>query len=86
MTKQFTRGDIDALAQRYRANLINSLSGFKSATLVGTTNGDTNNLAIVALLCRCKPPRHDHASTYRHARYVEQYKTAGLLYAKSRGC
>ena len=22
MTKQFTRGDIDALAQRYRANLI----------------------------------------------------------------
>jgi len=33
MTKQFTRGDIDALAQRYRANLINSLSGFKSAIL-----------------------------------------------------
>ena len=25
MTKQFTRGDIDALAQRYRANLINPL-------------------------------------------------------------
>ena len=48
MTKQFTRGDIDALAQRYRANLINSLSGFKSATLVGTTNGVTNNLAIVS--------------------------------------
>ena len=48
MTKQFTRTDIDALAQRYRANLINSLSGFKSATLVGTTDGKTNNLAIVS--------------------------------------
>ena len=48
MTKQFTRSDIDALAQRYRANLVNSLSGFKSATLVGTTNGNTNNLAIVS--------------------------------------
>ena len=48
MTKQFTRGDIDGLAQRYRANLVNSLSGFKSATLVGTTNGVANNLAIVS--------------------------------------
>ena len=48
MTKQFTRSDIDELTQRYRANLINSLSGFKSATLVGTTNGNTNNLAIVS--------------------------------------
>ncbi|CAA0286719.1 conserved hypothetical protein [Alteromonas infernus] len=48
MTKQFTRSDIDALAQRYRANLINSLSGFKSATLVGTSDGQTNNLAIVS--------------------------------------
>ena len=48
MTKQFTRSDIYALAQRYRANLINSLSGFKSATLVGTSDGQTNNLAIVS--------------------------------------
>ena len=48
MTKQFTRSDIDALAQRYRANLINSLSGFKSATLVGRSDGQTNNLAIVS--------------------------------------
>ncbi|WP_394222291.1 flavin reductase family protein [Alteromonas gracilis] len=48
MTKQFTRSDIDSLAQRFRANLINSLSGFKSATLVGSTNGQVNNLAIVS--------------------------------------
>jgi len=48
MTRQFTRSDIDSLAQRFRANLINSLSGFKSATLVGSTNGQVNNVAIVS--------------------------------------
>ena len=29
---------IDAMAQRFRANFINSLSGYKSANLVGTCN------------------------------------------------
>ncbi len=48
MIKQFTLNDIENFEQRYRANLINSLSGFKSATLVGTTDGKTNNLAIVS--------------------------------------
>ncbi|MEW9797701.1 flavin reductase family protein [Alteromonas sp. CYL-A6] len=44
----FTASDIDAMAQRYRANFINSLSGFKAAALLGTTDGTTDNLAVVS--------------------------------------
>ena len=45
----FTSKDISALESRYRAALINSLSGFKPANLVGTANraGQTN-LAIIS--------------------------------------
>jgi len=35
-SQNFTRGDILSLSQRYRNNLINSISGFKSANLIGT--------------------------------------------------
>ena len=48
MTDRMTRDDLDNLEQRYRANLINSLSGFKSAVLLGTTDGKTNNLAVIS--------------------------------------
>ncbi|WP_269518191.1 flavin reductase family protein [Alteromonas sp. BMJM2] len=48
MTDRMTRDDLDNLEQRYRANLINSLSGFKSAVLLGTTDGKTNNVAIIS--------------------------------------
>lgn len=48
MTKQFTHDDISAMPQRFRANFINSLSGFKSATLLGTTDGTTPNLAVIS--------------------------------------
>ncbi|WP_032097607.1 MULTISPECIES: flavin reductase family protein [unclassified Alteromonas] len=48
MTDRMTRDDLDNLEQRYRANLINSLSGFKSAVLLGTSDGKTNNLAIIS--------------------------------------
>ena len=34
------RGGIDALPQRHRVRLVNSLSGFKSANLVGTADGE----------------------------------------------
>ena len=44
----FSLRDIDALPQRYRANFINSLSGFKSSSLLGTTDGRINNLAIIS--------------------------------------
>ena len=43
----FTRSAIDALDRRYRTQLINSLTGFKSVALIGTVNnGGKENLAI----------------------------------------
>lgn len=44
----FSTADIDAMAQRYRANFINSLSGFKSANVVGTRSDKAENLAIIS--------------------------------------
>lgn len=44
----FSLQDINALPQRYRANFVNSLSGFKSSSLLGTTDGRVNNLAIIS--------------------------------------
>jgi flavin reductase (DIM6/NTAB) family NADH-FMN oxidoreductase RutF len=45
----FSKDDIVQLEQRYRAQLINSLSGFKSANLIGTVDKSGNeNLAIVS--------------------------------------
>ena len=42
-------GAIEALEKRYRAALINSVTGFKPANLVGTTDPDGNsNLAIMS--------------------------------------
>ena len=40
---QFSASDIEKLSQRYRAEFINSLSGFKSANLVGTRDKQNNN-------------------------------------------
>ena len=49
MTQVMQRSDIDALEKRTRANLINSLSGYKSANLLGSINlqGQTN-LALMS--------------------------------------
>ncbi len=48
-TKLFSEQSILQLPQRVRANLINSLSGFKSANLVGTTSEDgVHNLAMIS--------------------------------------
>lgn len=45
--KSFDRAQIEELESRYRARLINSLSGYKSLNLVGTVDGENiNNLAI----------------------------------------
>lgn len=45
--RTFDRTDIDGWEKRYRANLINSLSGFKSANLIGTRSaGGQENLAL----------------------------------------
>ncbi|WP_353499684.1 flavin reductase family protein [Vibrio chaetopteri] len=44
-----THQDLLNLEDRYRANFVNSLSGFKSANLVGTADDEGNtNLAIVS--------------------------------------
>ena len=45
-THFFSKNDIESFEQRYRANFINSLSGYKSAYLVGTQGKDNSNLAI----------------------------------------
>ena len=43
----YTQADLKNLERRYRATLINILSGFKSANLIGTTDSKGNyNLAI----------------------------------------
>lgn len=45
----FTSKDIAALQSRYRAALVNSLSGFKPANLVGTADPDgQTNLAVIS--------------------------------------
>lgn len=47
----FNHASIPALEKRYRANLINSLGGFKSLVLVGTRNpGGSENLATFSSL------------------------------------
>ena len=49
MSKLFSRDDINNMGQRYRANFINSLSGFKSANLVGSVDDNGNeNLAVIS--------------------------------------
>ncbi|MCC5854344.1 MAG: flavin reductase family protein [Idiomarina sp.] len=45
----FTQNDLNNLPSRYRARLVNSLSGFKSANLIGTANSRHEpNVAIVS--------------------------------------
>ncbi|MFT4779639.1 MAG: flavin reductase (DIM6/NTAB) family NADH-FMN oxidoreductase RutF [Flavobacteriales bacterium] len=47
--KHILRSDIDQMEKRFRANFINSLSGFKSANLVGTKSADgQSNVSIVS--------------------------------------
>lgn len=45
--KHFTAADLPGLEQRYRTNLINSITGFKPVSLVGTISRDgITNLAV----------------------------------------
>ncbi|MEM6629683.1 MAG: flavin reductase [Bacteroidota bacterium] len=55
----YSQSEIQALERRYRATLINILSGFKSANLIGTTDSRGNhNLAIFNSVVHigAKPP------------------------------
>ena len=45
--QKFTRIDIDKMSKIFRLNLINSITGYKSANLIGTkTDNKINNVAI----------------------------------------
>ncbi|MEM6844112.1 MAG: flavin reductase [Bacteroidota bacterium] len=45
--KAFSRTDIDHLDKRFRTNLINSLTGFKSVSLIGSISSEgSTNLAV----------------------------------------
>lgn len=84
MQERLSSQDIAKLEKRYRVNLINSLSGFKSANLIGTANqaGHTN-LAVFSSVIHMgsnpplfgfvtRPtivPRH----TYRNIKETGQY-------------
>jgi len=47
--KTFHTDDLNAMEKRYRVHFINSLSGYKSANLIGTTDEHgTSNLSIVS--------------------------------------
>ncbi len=48
MMKHLTHDNILQMEQRYRAKFINSLSGFKSANLIGTKSEYGSNLAIIS--------------------------------------
>lgn len=76
MQKHITSDDINAMEKQMRVHFINSIGGFKSVSLVGTTNkeGHTNlaifsslvhigaNPALVALIFRPSPPERDTLS------------------------
>ena len=73
MRKHITSEDISAMDKQFRVHFINSLSGFKSVSLVGTKakNGDINvaifsslvhigaNPPLVGLIFRPSPPERD---------------------------
>lgn len=46
MNKVFSSGDLQAMDNRFRANLINSSTGYKPANLVGTNGESGSNLAV----------------------------------------
>ncbi len=75
--KHFTQTDIQQLERFYRANLINSVSGYKPANLIGTVSADSvANLAIFssvvhlgadpALLAFIQRPLGEQGHTYHN--------------------
>ena len=49
MSQILQRSDIEAMEKRSRANLVNSLAGYKSANLLGSVNGrGQTNLALMS--------------------------------------
>ena len=82
--KHFTQTDIQQLERFYRANLINSVSGYKPANLIGTASADgVTNLAIFssvvhlgadpALLAFIQRPLGEHGHTYHNIKKTGYY-------------
>ena len=81
---QITTDELKGMARFYRANLINSISGYKPAMLIGTTNTDGKlNLAIFssvvhlgadpALIGFIQRPVGVSGDTYRNIIETKQY-------------
>lgn len=82
--KHFTQADIKALERFYRANLINSVSGYKPANLIGTVSPEgVTNVAIFssivhlgadpALLAFIQRPLTEQAHTYHNIKATGYY-------------
>jgi flavin reductase (DIM6/NTAB) family NADH-FMN oxidoreductase RutF len=82
--KHFTNSDLQKLERFYRANLINSVSGYKSANLIGTVSDDGHtNLAIFssvvhlgadpALLAFIQRPLGESGHTYHNIKQNGYY-------------
>lgn len=82
--KHFTQTDIQQLERFYRANLVNSASGYKPANLIGTVSADgVANLAIFssvvhlgadpALLAFIQRPLAEQGHTYHNIRQNGYY-------------
>ena len=57
MTKHIAQADLANMDNRHRVNFINSLSGYKSANLIGTSSRkNEDNLAIVSSVVHLGAP------------------------------
>ena len=74
---KFTRIDIDKMSKIFRLNLINSITGYKSANLIGTKTDDKiNNVAVFSsvthlgsdppLIVFIKRPENGNRNTYNN--------------------
>ena len=84
MLKHFSLDDLDQLERRYRGNLINSVSGYKPANLIGTVSAaGQENLAIFssvvhlganpALLALVQRPITEFSHTYKNIKETGFY-------------
>jgi len=81
--KLFSQEDIQGLEKVYRLNLINSISGYKSANLIGTKGVTGENLAIIssvihlgsnpALLGFIMRPTNPERHTFRNIEETKVY-------------
>ncbi len=92
--KHFTENDIQSLEKIYRANLINSVSGYKPANLIGTISekGETNlaifssvfhlgaNPALLGMIVRpASVPRHTYENILATGIYTINHVHASFV-------